>query len=378
MSQQRPDEALLFKVYDSSDDVESKCTFIILRIHSQSPDLFLDCLHASFPMMDDAGPKRPRESIECRALVFTNPTEDLGATAQLKSQGHIPLLPHMPLIYGTAAKRSETANYVLSAVKAGFRAFDTAAQPKWYDEALVGKALRQVLSEGIVTRSQLWIQTKFSNLESRDTTSMPYDSKSTIADQVRSSVESSLANLQTSATDHIDCLILHAPLATMEETFEAWRALSTFVPEKVHTLGISNTAVTTLSILYEKSTIKPAVVQNRFCKRTNYDAQVRQFCRNRAIIYQGFGLLKDSSPLLQSDVVGQAAEVVDISREEALFVLARAIGVMPLNGTTRAAHMIGDMRALERFDSWRKDRENDVVWDEILRDFERALEGPHN
>ena len=44
------------------------------------------------------------------------------------------------------------------AVRAGFRGIDTACQPKHDDEAAVGTALGQLLSSGVVTRDELFIQ----------------------------------------------------------------------------------------------------------------------------------------------------------------------------------------------------------------------------
>jgi diketogulonate reductase-like aldo/keto reductase len=62
-----------------------------------------------------------------------------------------------PFIYGTAWKKDRTKTLVIEAVKAGFTAFDTAAQPKHYEEELVGNALRAVLTEGSLTREQIYV-----------------------------------------------------------------------------------------------------------------------------------------------------------------------------------------------------------------------------
>lgn len=62
------------------------------------------------------------------------------------------------LIYGTAWKRDDTASYVLRAIRSGFRAFDTACQPKHYREELVGEAIRQAFVEGTLTdRRDIWV-----------------------------------------------------------------------------------------------------------------------------------------------------------------------------------------------------------------------------
>jgi hypothetical protein len=78
------------------------------------------------------------------------------------------ILGHAPgVIYGTAWKKNRTKELVLSAVRAGYRAFDTAAHPRHYNESLMGDALREIISgkdkstPAPIRREDLWIQTKF-------------------------------------------------------------------------------------------------------------------------------------------------------------------------------------------------------------------------
>lgn len=58
-------------------------------------------------------------------------------------------------IYGTAWKKDQTKRLVKEALKAGFRRVDTAAQPRHYQERLVGEALREGYSEGAVRREDI-------------------------------------------------------------------------------------------------------------------------------------------------------------------------------------------------------------------------------
>ncbi len=48
-----------------------------------------------------------------------------------------------PLIYGTAWKKERTADLVALALSKGFRAVDTACQPRHYSEDLVGEGLKR-------------------------------------------------------------------------------------------------------------------------------------------------------------------------------------------------------------------------------------------
>jgi diketogulonate reductase-like aldo/keto reductase len=62
-----------------------------------------------------------------------------------------------PFIYGTAWKKDNTVKLVKEAIAAGFRAVDTAAQPRHYREDLVGIALRDVFGSGLATREQIFV-----------------------------------------------------------------------------------------------------------------------------------------------------------------------------------------------------------------------------
>ncbi|MDO8494746.1 MAG: aldo/keto reductase, partial [Deltaproteobacteria bacterium] len=94
------------------------------------------------------------------------------------------------LIYGTAWKENATTELVQTAVTAGFRAIDTANQPKHYQEALVGSALVTLAKQGI-TREQLFLQTKFTPADGQDHR-IPYDPTTALKDQVWQSFNSSL------------------------------------------------------------------------------------------------------------------------------------------------------------------------------------------
>lgn len=61
-------------------------------------------------------------------------------------------------IYGTAWKEERTADLVYSAINAGFRAVDTAAQPRHYQEHLVGEGIRKAIADNIVRREELYVR----------------------------------------------------------------------------------------------------------------------------------------------------------------------------------------------------------------------------
>ena len=62
------------------------------------------------------------------------------------------------LVYGTAWKKERTSDLVYEAIKSGFRAIDTAAQPRHYQENLVGEGIKRAIDKGIVTRAELHVR----------------------------------------------------------------------------------------------------------------------------------------------------------------------------------------------------------------------------
>src|SRR5262245_43932609 len=103
------------------------------------------------------------------------------------------MIPNPSFIYGTAWKKHATTGLVQAALTAGFKAIDTANQPKHYDEPSVGNALKALAAVGI-SRESLFIQTKFTPINGQDHR-VPYNPETPIESQVRESFESSLRNL---------------------------------------------------------------------------------------------------------------------------------------------------------------------------------------
>ncbi|KAJ8107450.1 hypothetical protein OPT61_g8857 [Boeremia exigua] len=254
--------------------------------------------------------------------------------------------------YGTAWKKDQTKFLVKEALRQGFRRIDTAAQPKHYQERLVGEALREAYTEGTVSRQDVYVQTKYTTPAGQDLSNMPYDPAAPLETQIRTSVASSLKNLRprqdSEEGSHLDCLLLHSPLPTLPQTLEAWKLLESYVPHQIKTLGISNVTLPVLREIYNVSTIKPSVVQNRFYPQTRYDGPLRAFCREHGITYQSFWTLTGNSNLVKSKPVVELAQAAEVSVPTALYALVMDLGVEVLNGTTSAEHMQEDLLGVRK------------------------------
>lgn len=245
------------------------------------------------------------------------------------------------MLYGTAWKKDKTADLVTAAVKYGFRGIDTACQPKHYNEAGVGEAIQRLTNEGI-TRKELYIQTKFTPVNGQDPFNIPYDRKAPLSEQVAQSFEVSLKNLGVS---FLDGLILHSPLENIDRTMIAWQAMEQIYQKGgTKRIGISNCYdLQTLKQLYEASSIKPTILQNRFYQDTNYDSEIRKWCNDRNIIYQSFWTLTANPQILSSGTVQKAADKYQKTAEQIFFRVLVDIGIVPLTGTCSDKHMKEDL-----------------------------------
>src|SRR4051794_36561828 len=77
-------------------------------------------------------------------------------------------------LYGTAWKEDQTQPLTELALAQGFRGIDTANQRRHYDEAAVGQGIAAAIARGLVTRDELFLQTKFTFRDGQDHR-LPYD-----------------------------------------------------------------------------------------------------------------------------------------------------------------------------------------------------------
>lgn len=299
-------------------------------------------------------------------------------------------------VYGTAWKKDRSADLVYNAINAGFRAVDTAAQPRHYQEHLVGDGIRRAIADGIVERKDLYVsnvtifiapqtqttnpsqvQTKFSPISAQDPDNMPYDPSARVTEQVHASIKSSLHNLRSEEDSnsvnesYIDTVVIHSPLSTLAQTLEAWHALETYVPHRIRNLGISNCTFPMLKELCVSSqtTVKPSVVQNRFYEDTLFDVAVRSFCRENQVIYQSFWTLTANPDLVRSNPVQELARHVQISPAAALYTLVMGLkDVTVLNGTKNEDRMKEDLAAPKQVESFTQTHPE--VWHQILSEFQ--------
>ncbi|KAI0829650.1 Aldo/keto reductase [Trametes gibbosa] len=249
------------------------------------------------------------------------------------------------IVYGTAWKKDRTTALVVSAVLHGFRAIDTACQPKHYREDLVGAALHTLQTEHGIKREDLFIQTKYTPIGGQDPAQpLPYDPQTDVESQIEASVRTSLANLRTT---YLDSLLLHSPLRTLAQTLAAWRTLVRLQDAGVvRRIGVSNTYdVSVLEALEHEGGRRADVVQNRWYEGNGWDTDVWAYCQQRGVQYQSFWTLSGSPALLRHPSVRAICAAQGCTPAQALFRFAQLHGITPLSGTTSEKHMDEDIAA---------------------------------
>ncbi|KAE9379986.1 Aldo/keto reductase [Stipitochalara longipes BDJ] len=308
------------------------------------------------------------------------------------------------IIYGTAFKFENSASLAEAALKAGFRAIDTAGSKSAYREGWcweghcgsAGHWTRAGLRRGSVSSRGLQIQTKFSPFKpDKDPALYPYDTTKSIPEQVVESVASSLANL---GVEYLDSLVLHSLYPDIQDTLAAWRAMEALVPSKVTSLGLSNIDLESLRQVCEVATVKPNAVQNRFTVDTadkpnpkfpsnlpyplvTWDRDVREYCRQHEFAYAPWGMLWGSLDVLDGPdhVIEKAGKEVGISKEIACYACMRSLSgcqISLLCGTSNEGRMHETLEGLAKVQRYiAESEEHKETWQGYVESLKAIVDG---
>lgn len=148
----------------------------------------------------------------------------------------------MPIIgLGTYSLRGDKCvNAILSAIRLGYRKFDTASF--YGNEEEVGQAICQSIEEGLIKRGDIFVTTKLYPNEFAD---------------AEKNIEKCLRKLDIG---YIDLMLLHHPGS---HDVEAYRTMERYVKEgKIRSLGVSNYYIKEMSEFLPEVNIKPVLDQN--------------------------------------------------------------------------------------------------------------------
>eukprot|EP00562_Extubocellulus_spinifer_P003364 CAMPEP_0178476450 /NCGR_PEP_ID=MMETSP0696-20121128/3632_1 /TAXON_ID=265572 /ORGANISM="Extubocellulus spinifer, Strain CCMP396" /LENGTH=419 /DNA_ID=CAMNT_0020103751 /DNA_START=158 /DNA_END=1417 /DNA_ORIENTATION=+ len=290
------------------------------------------------------------------------------------------------LVYGTNKHFASTAANVAQAIRVGgYHHIATAGRHANYNETACGEGWTQAVllsssssdnagrsTRGTATsREDLFLQTMFvadnnpdfdkswkplprDNTDSSGATATATKSGSmTIAQQVQSSVQSSLRNLQTSYLDAVLYHNLKSKLDPYDKVLEAWRELERLVDRGIiRYLGITNIHdLGYLKRLYKDARIKPTIIQNRFHSNRQFNVPLRAFIQERQIAWQAFWILTGNGGVVSGKVAQELARKNGITPQQYIFAFVLSLGATPMIGSKSAKHLQEDMDIAMRFDS---------------------------
>ena len=132
----------------------------------------------------------------------------------------------------------ETERSVYEAIRCGYRLIDTANA--YLNEVAVGRAIKKALSDGLVTREELFVSTKL--------WPTVYEDESAVADTLR-----------RLGLDYVDLLFIHQPAGNF---VSGWRLLEkAYEKGQARSLGLSNFHGGKLETVLKNAKVFPHVIQ---------------------------------------------------------------------------------------------------------------------
>ncbi len=249
-------------------------------------------------------------------------------------------------LYGTAWKEDRTAQLTELALRAGFRGIDTANQRRHYFEEGVGEGISAAIRAGIVVRSEIFLQTKFTYLRGQDQR-VPYDPKAAYSVQVAQSLASSLEHL---ATDYVDRL--GSSWAILERRLDRRRYRSLggdggrtrgwAVPRAGRQQRVSRATRTHGRHSRASSNVCAEPLLRCAGLGSGSEGMVRRTADRLPGIFAVDRKPRGDAASADQETIARLAEV---SPAQIIFAFARGVGMLPLTGTSDPRHMEQDLDA---------------------------------
>merc|ERR1711868_59432 len=282
------------------------------------------------------------------------------------------------------APKAKTKAAVKTAIKAGYRLIDCAND---YDnEHVIGEALQELFSEGVVKREELFIQAKLWNSNHRP-------------EHVKLDLEATLKDLQVS---YVDSFVIHWPQAVpsngkycalrpggcyadheskqtmfplddegyycadMESHYlETWKVMEALVDEGLcKSIGLSNFNKRQIEEVYSNAQkYKPAVLQNESHPYMQ-EKDLRDFCKLHNIVFQAYsslgsadrpwrqsGSITSGPPKVGHEVL-QHPEIMRIGKKYNKSAAQAVLRWHVQNGGTCVAKSVTPSRIEENYQIW--------------------------
>jgi len=267
-----------------------------------------------------------------------------------------------PLAYGTKGLR-DPALLTQALDEAGFRHIVTCGHHSQNNETVVGQGWRK----SKIPRNELFLQTcfvptgntkdfQYQPITDHDVVSKEKYVHLSIEEQVHNSIKSSLSQLQT---NYLDAVLFHqfrAQLYDQNEILKAWTVLEEYVQKGViKQLGLTSVhKAHWFETFYNKTTIKPTIVQNRFHSNRQYDVGPMQDIFHHSTKYpnlqiQRFWLLNGSTGMGNRNK--DMASRKNVTPAQLMLGFIMTMEETCLVGTHNIQHMKDDMEMMNCYPS---------------------------
>ncbi|TPR12305.1 aldo/keto reductase [Apilactobacillus timberlakei] len=225
------------------------------------------------------------------------------------------------------SEKGATKKAVIDAIKAGYRLIDTAAS--YGNEREVGNGIKEAISQGIVTRDELFITSK---LWVEDVS----------AEKAPQAIKNSLNRLQL---DYLDLLLIHQPY---NDVFGAWRAMeNAYSNGLIKSIGVSNFDIAQITNLAEFSKIKPMVNQievNPFNQNINKVDYLQKY----GIQVEAWAPFAEGKhELLKNELLKEIGDKYDKSIAQVILRWLYQRNVIPLSKSVKEARMEQNLDVLD-------------------------------
>lgn len=273
------------------------------------------------------------------------------------------------------SKPGDVYGAVIAAIKLGYRHIDCAAV--YGNEAEIGEALTEAMSQGLIRRDELWVTSKLW-------------CDSFAIEDVEPALQKTLADLQL---DYLDLYLLHWPIPLKkggrmgvaddyvnpleQPVSSTWQVLEQLrVKGLTRHIGVSNFSKAKLQSLIENATLKPEVNQIELHPYLQ-QADLRAYCREQSIhltCYSPLGsqdrpsaLKAQDEPVLLNDPVikkianhhekSPAQVILSWALSQGLSTIPKSVSGVRLEENLEAAEFelsVEELTQIERLDRHRR------------------------